>query len=143
MSLEKEITWVHSSTHGSRSVSFSFFFEPRVPQCTQILKWQKGGGMINNGLHSFSKHPRTCFNEKSFCGLLQTQNNTGSGSVKYELFILSLGSCRFMYNMFDYVPTYNAWFTFSSRVLVETFGEMWMRQSTHECGHSLLCEDRQ
>ncbi len=30
----------------------------------------------------------------------------------------------------------NAWFTFSSRVLVETFGEMWTRRSTHECRHS-------
>ncbi len=32
-----------------------------------------------------------------------------------------------------------AWFTFSSQVLVETFGEMWMRQSTHECRHSHSC----
>ncbi len=29
-----------------------------------------------------------------------------------------------------------AWFTFSSRLLVETFGKMWTRQSTHECRHS-------
>ncbi len=30
----------------------------------------------------------------------------------------------------------NAWFTFSSRVLVETFGKMWTRRSTHKCRHS-------
>ncbi len=30
----------------------------------------------------------------------------------------------------------NAWFTFSSRVLVETFGEMWTRWSMHKCRHS-------
>ncbi len=29
-----------------------------------------------------------------------------------------------------------AWFTFSSPVLFETFGEMWMRQNTYECRHS-------
>ncbi len=29
-----------------------------------------------------------------------------------------------------------AWFTFSSQVLVKSFGEMWIRQSTHECRHS-------
>ncbi len=32
-----------------------------------------------------------------------------------------------------------AWFTFSSRVLVETFGEMWTRQGTYECRHSHSC----
>ncbi len=30
----------------------------------------------------------------------------------------------------------DTWFTFSSRVLVETFGEMWMRWSTYKCRHS-------
>ncbi len=33
----------------------------------------------------------------------------------------------------------SAWFTFSSQVLVKTFGEMWMRQGTHECRHSHSC----
>ncbi len=32
-----------------------------------------------------------------------------------------------------------AWFTFSSQVLVETFSEMWTRQSTHECRHFHSC----
>ncbi len=36
----------------------------------------------------------------------------------------------------DCLVTCDAWFTFSSWVLVETFGEIWMRRSTHECGHS-------
>ncbi len=29
-----------------------------------------------------------------------------------------------------------AWFTLSSKALIETFGEMWMRRGTHECRHS-------
>ncbi len=32
-----------------------------------------------------------------------------------------------------------AWSTFSSRVLVETFGKMWTRRNTHECKHSHSC----
>ncbi len=35
--------------------------------------------------------------------------------------------------------TSNAWFTISSRIVVETFGEMWTRWSTHKCRHSHSC----
>ncbi len=34
---------------------------------------------------------------------------------------------------------YYAWFIFSSRVLVETFEELWRRWGTHECRHSHSC----
>ncbi len=72
------------------------------------------------------------------------------------LFFLSLGAKKVL--TFDYIillmqygllllistlkacsrlmATSYAWFTFSSRVLVKTFGEMWTRQSPHECKHS-------
>ncbi len=33
----------------------------------------------------------------------------------------------------------NAWFTFSLRVLVKTFKELWTRWDTHECRHSHSC----
>ncbi len=39
----------------------------------------------------------------------------------------------------EWLRHYYAWFTFSSRVLVEIFSEMWMEQGTHKYWHSHSC----
>ncbi len=47
----------------------------------------------------------------------------------------------FSTNIITRKDIFNAWFTFLSQVLIETFREMWTRWSTHKCRHSHSCDN--
>ncbi len=57
-----------------------------------------------------------------------------------KVLLICENGCKRSFFLINFsVEICNGWFTFSSRVLVQTFGKMWMRQSTHECRHSPSC----